>query len=607
MSLPVVIILARPEEQAALAEAVRDIGVQLSSVGSLDETLRALDAHPLAIVLSDSLVATEVNQYVRRIRVVLPRLPVLVLTNEGLDENPYQPIADELERLIIALEGSQPDEPEPPRPAPTEVFRPAPAATEVLPSFTPEPTQALRPPLPGNVEDDFDLLRADALFQPELLDVAEAVVTRVMKATFDDRPMIARHIEEALSHNDRPLFPDALPAQPEVEYDDILSDIDLSDLGVGTGDEEESLARSISEVVAPLHSAETELDSDATVVPRVTTNASGALPDRDVARLFGELIGSAFSGSVKLSRVGCKREFVIEDGALVAVSTSTPSDHIAAVLYRKGRIGPSAHAELRARHEASPLAALYQLAQKQLIDASGIASLLELHLEELFVATLGWEHATFVVQDADVTTERVSLSRDTTQLLIEGVRRKYGMPRLLRNFGSENFVLVRAGAEAPTLKAAQLATLALFDGSRAIAEVAAMITAPKVETYALFWALYSLGLLQPAGEPLPHRVSGSPSAEQSEAVVKREVAAKAEQLADASYFDVLEVPVDATADEISASHAELAAHFGSTQAAELHDKLADIRRVVDEAAEILSDPQAHESYRAHIDATEDDA
>ncbi len=210
--------------------------------------------------------------------------------------------------------------------------------------------------------------------------------------------------------------------------------------------------------------------------------------------------------------------------------------------------------------------------------------------------------------------------------MIEGIRRKYGLPRLHRVVGPARTVLIPSdGAELTSALAdAELAPddrrlAQAFDGRRTLAELATAADGGELAIYALAHALVALGLARRADGGRARTSPGLPDIDivappssitgAAELQVDRDrVLAKHAHVVEADYFTVLGVRPDASGFEIrrawEAARRDFAAEgFAVELARELHGELAEIALVLDEALRVLHDDRVRVAYATHLPAT----
>ncbi|HEX6839075.1 MAG TPA: hypothetical protein VF334_20995, partial [Polyangia bacterium] len=256
----------------------------------------------------------------------------------------------------------------------------------------------------------------------------------------------------------------------------------------------------------------------------------------------------------------------------------------------------------------------------------------------------GWERGRYRLSHVEPPVEeRVRLGAHPWALFVEGVRRKYGLERLVELVGPPETVLTPTTLLARALdegafSAAERARAELIDGERSLSELAlGVVGAPlgEGELYALVWALVAIGAarLGSGGEaetgagvravptlitssygeatsPVDRRTRPRPGErardqDADRAIDKERVMAKRAQVQDGDYFAILGLGRDASAREVARAFERLKREFAPERFAdplrdELSDALAEIGEVLDEAHRVLADDEVRASYRARL-------
>jgi hypothetical protein len=196
--------------------------------------------------------------------------------------------------------------------------------------------------------------------------------------------------------------------------------------------------------------------------------------------------------------------------------------------------------------------------------------------------------------------ERTALDRPTLALAVEGVRRRWQEERLAATLGGPASLL-GPSAEPPrreelALGPAEEHVLELADGLRSVEEIAAENPLDPLSTRQLLAGLVEVGALEVrirAGVA----AAGAPAAEMD----LTRLAEKLDQVRRADYFTILGLSRTATPYEIGASAERLLRElaperwYGVADPG-LPERLAEVRRVVSEAAEVLSDEGLRRAY-----------
>jgi hypothetical protein len=196
--------------------------------------------------------------------------------------------------------------------------------------------------------------------------------------------------------------------------------------------------------------------------------------------------------------------------------------------------------------------------------------------------------------------ERTALDRSTLALALDGVRRRWLGPRIEAVLGGPGTLLAPVtGAAALSelgLSAEERRVVALADGLRTLDEIDSASPLDPLSTRQVLAALVHLGALA-----VRTFQGGRSASAATTAIDLGRVRDKLEQVRRADYFTVLGVGRLCTPYEVREASERLAAEFdprryqGIREDA-LDERLAEIRRVVADAREVLADDRLREEY-----------
>jgi hypothetical protein len=472
----------------------------------------------------------------------------------------------------------------------------------------------------------------------------------------------ARRLDQELSEAERRLFPDSAPA-PRTQGEDEearkeIDEIDLDSFGVETlpGLRSEAMGPELVPAATtngrlphakpPISllqlKAELEGDSVSESAPvAAPPTEEGSLAETDLAQLLCSLHASGWTGCLRLVRSDGEKQLFLEAGTLVLATSTFAHDQLGDLLYREGKLTREQLAKTR---EIAPpathgrkIAALF--VEQGLLKPKELFSVLRHQVEEIFYSCFAWDDGVYRLELVPAPMDdRLRLSTAPWALILEGIRRKYGLERLLERVGPPETVLApttsmpRALGECG-LTLAERRACELCDGERSLAEIqralAGLPSGELSETglWALAWALLATGAAHTGGAATDERhdfraastlvVSGAAARDRRQepreegelvsdrAVDRERLLAKQLQIADSDYFSILGVDRQASSHEIERAFDRLRRdfapeRFGVAVREELAGVLSEIHEVLGEARRILGDEAARRAYRENL-------
>jgi len=650
-------LFLRPIDVDALADAIEKRAVEAEVAEDVAEAMREFDVRPPTIdaapLVEEAIVEleadygddAEANATHELAKIALKRVPTEVM--KGIIEVPASKphVEASAEKVEATLEIDADEPTPPPQAAPDElrVARPL--------DVQPPPTIAVEPLM--RADDALgDLGMQQLMVTPSF--VAKKADEAPRQPAFDERSTFARRLESELSAAERRLFPDSpstVSARRD-EYEDALGDIDLDALGIDTipGIGADALDAALDLKPRNGHvnggnGAAAELSPPSLAASQARPTATlpddeGDLATTDVATLLATLHAAGFSGAVTLQRGDGDKTIYFDTGTPVAARSTFAHDRLPDMLLREGVITREQHARA-SDLPATGRGVAQKLVELGLLKSSELFATLRRHAEEIIYSCFGWERGRYRLSPVEpAVEERVRLGVHPWALFVEGVRRKYGLERLVEHVGPPETVLTPTTLLARALdegafSAAERARAELIDGERSLSELSlGAVGAPlgEGELYALAWALVAIGaarlggggeaqtgagvravptlITSSYGEATDRRTRPRPGERARDrdvdrAIDKERVLAKRAQVQDGDYFAILGLGRDASAREVARAFERLKREFAPERFAdpvrdELSDALAEIGEVLDEAHRVLADDSMRASYRAHL-------
>ncbi len=348
-------------------------------------------------------------------------------------------------------------------------------------------------------------------------------------------------------------------------------------------------------------------------------------PDPEHADLGGEMVPAvlwrfyrqAVTGRVVFRSGGDTKDVFFENGIPIGVRSSQTVDRLEEVLFREGLIDRAAYAEARIKGIAQPRALAAHLVERGLLKPDELFPLVRRHLEDCLLGLFEWtEGSTSYEKQYALDAEKVRLARPLPALILEGIRRKFLLRRLVKVLGSPASLLAPVPSEDRSPRVPRLAQLGflkeerevlnLVNGFRPIEEIVFLSGHNATTVYRVLTACVVTGLLAVAVRGVR---GGDEDADEtlqrSLEIGRRRLEAKYEQINQASYFEILGVTEEATTYEIDAAYKRLTRefhpmNFAHTDFKNLQTKLDAIHQTLDEAHEVLADELLREGYRQSL-------
>jgi hypothetical protein len=401
------------------------------------------------------------------------------------------------------------------------------------------------------------------------------------------------------------------------------------DAAIGGGDEtrqktvevpRDVFAKMIAERIAAARDGGAQLGAPAPV-------ESGKIADGDVAAQLGRLYLQRLTGRLVLRREDIEKVIFFDRGAPILGTSSDPNDRMGEMLVRQGRLTA---AQLAQASEGLPRAERrlgVVLVEMGFIKPGELSVIVRRHFEEIIYSAFAWEDGEWSLGPGQPNQEIVLLDEHPAAIILAGVRRKYGAPRLGRCLGGGQQIFKRAGVHAAAdllprmaMTAEETAIVDLFDGARTLDEIRAISGAREEVVGGLAWALSVLGQLDRVEGEADQAAASNGAATAHEAEISRHGVERARVSAarariierhamveEGDYFELLDVARDASAEQIRAAHDRLMREIEPTSldavlASELGAELRDLRVVLDEALRVLGEPSMRARYQAHLPA-----
>ena len=333
----------------------------------------------------------------------------------------------------------------------------------------------------------------------------------------------------------------------------------------------------------------------------------GTLEELPMPRLLAIASRSRAAGRLDVSGEAV-RALWFEDGQVVGATSNAAGERVDEVALRLGLLTREQHRLVAgASAGLSSRRAAVLLVDRGYLKAAELTALVRARTEEVVFGIFGEASARFRwMADRVPSDERISLDRPPLALAVEGVRRRWLAPRTEAILGGPATLVTPVqdapGAAELGLLPEEQRALASADGLRTLDEVLAASPLDALSTRQLVAALVLVGALH-----IKVVQAGRPSAQVSAGIDLARVREKLELVRRADYFTVLGLGRTATPHEVRAAADRLAAEFQPERFRGLQEeglaaRLEEIRRVVNDAREVLTDPFLREEYQRGVSA-----
>ena len=430
-----------------------------------------------------------------------------------------------------------------------------------------------------------------------------------------------------------PLITPQVPSAPTPEVANVNANLDAdvnadADEKTAAGPEEPVAATATAAATA---AAPTATETSAAAAAETVAEFASPLPERgnllehDLPRLLHRIHRDGFTGRLRVRHGNVEKSLYFEQGLPVYATSSLPQDRMGDLLYREGKITRAQLDETRRLAEESGRRVGQLLVDLKFLKASELFPTVRRHVEDILYSLFAWSQGDFELHAGSDPPhdQKVRLLSHPDHLIVEGIRRKVDLERLVDQVGAQ---ATRPSPLSPDLAAAlcdvnleddERAMLPLLDGVRSIAELIADSHLDEVRVYQLVYGLCALNLLRldrPEQDTLtdfdddtPTGVVGQPPllSEASVAIDRERIAAKHAACAEGDYFAVLGLRTDASDHEIRRAFEEqrrefAAERFAPTLREACAPQLREIAEVLSEAWTVLRDRQLRAAYRAHL-------
>ncbi|MBT6433354.1 MAG: DUF4388 domain-containing protein, partial [Deltaproteobacteria bacterium] len=329
----------------------------------------------------------------------------------------------------------------------------------------------------------------------------------------------------------------------------------------------------------------------------------------EVAILFTDIWRKQVSGRVDFHHQDIHKVVYFERGSPVETFSNQRFDKIEDFLYREGKITRAQYQSLRLRNiQGSRRIGALLVAEGQLKPEELFESVRG-HIKEVCASIFEWQQASYQFREEEIEEDqKVRLRDDPRSLIIEGIRRKYLLPRLMTVVGPPSTLLKpladgQLDAELLGLEARERQAVRMLDGTRNIEEIVFSTGLGPLAIYQVMAGLLTLDLVQVLVRGNEgYNLDGSSSADLLD---RRRLEDKVEQTRHQDYFTILGVSRQATPYEITQAHKKLIQEYAPTNFSDAvcnqyKRELIEIERVLDDAYDVLQDDSLRLAYARNL-------
>jgi len=353
------------------------------------------------------------------------------------------------------------------------------------------------------------------------------------------------------------------------------------------------------------------------------------------AELLATIHSRQQSGTLVLRREGTERKLLFDNGCLISASSTAEQDDFGELLIRIGRISPSQLDQ--AKRQSKPGAHLAQtLLEMKILEGDLLKEFIELQVREILYPVLEWTAGEYSFKAGPVTVDdRFHLKLSLPSLIFEGIRRISNLEAVYRGLKG-NDTLIRlsdhyeARASEAGLDSEEAFILSRVEACSRISEVLQISPLGLEKTQKTLYALVATGIIElgteksktktPTGAGVSqayrtfHSESASPkvatpepsdkiAGERELEALKLEIFSMLDNLKSKNYYDLLNVPSNASLDEIKKSYYALAKQFHPDRYAQFTEPdvkgaLESIFSSLAQAYDTLKVPATRASYDA---------
>jgi hypothetical protein len=342
--------------------------------------------------------------------------------------------------------------------------------------------------------------------------------------------------------------------------------------------------------------------------PRAPSTEQGDLVEEDVAVVLARFVNERITGKVRFMRGEQEKLVGFDDGKPIEIVSSDPADRLEEFLLREHLLTRPQYQKCRLKQlQNSRQMGAYVVAEG-FVKAAELFEVVRTHFEDTLHSLFDWESGSYTFVSTTVPIEdRIVLPQAPERIIADGIRRRYQLPRLLKQVGGPSSLLVANISEPMRLDAIGLdpkerPVVRLLDGAHSIEDVVFSLGMSEERVYQTLYVLVAFKLAEVAVRGV---VGPNEQDEHSVAIDRARIREKYEQARKSDYFDFLGLAVTATEYDIGRAIDAVRRVFGKERftaevAQELKEELGEIDRVLADAEYVLRDARLRDAYIRHM-------
>ncbi|MBI3654191.1 MAG: DnaJ domain-containing protein [Acidobacteria bacterium] len=334
----------------------------------------------------------------------------------------------------------------------------------------------------------------------------------------------------------------------------------------------------------------------------------GQLSEKPIASLIRALAKKNASGLLRISRGKTIKAIFFETGNPVFAISNAAHEQLEHQLVQDGLVSAAQIEEAKSQvDKTTKLSAV--LIDKGLIAAEAINQIARQLVLNIIYSLFEWEQGEYLFDERMRASHDITIGQNVTDLLLEGGRYASRNEAVSQQLAPPEAVIERGDLDKEKLDSGKLVPLESYVLSRIetptiISEVGAISGLPDGEAQRAVCALIASGFLKVVGEEKAEEMVNAAAAEEIEQV-REEVKRKLQYSQSADYYEILEIPRQATSGEIKAAYYQLAKkyhpdRYRKVEDAELRNNSENLFAKITQAYETLSASGSRSTYNMKL-------